>query len=474
MNKGSGKRISKGTILGYGVSGVGNTIGGDLFYTWFLFFLTSVAGIPPAAAGTVSLVAVLWDAINDPMIGSWCDNNRSKGGRRRFFMITGALPVSVILVLLFTNVSLSGGMKVAYFMLMNVLFWFAFTWTDVPTLALVDNLDGSYDEKTKAKTAWTFFLKVGSIFTVSVPPLIIAAFEAKGYDTDKAWTMMAIIMGVAMFCSYFITWLSTRGKEVLPTRTEKVKHNFLKQYVFAFRNKAMRNSMFGVLFLYLGFNGVAIPTMAYILNYNLGLSEGMVSTFMMCYTVAGIIGSLVLGVISSKFGKRIGSKAKQLAIPSVVYGAIAVVCMLFGANAAIVLLVMILLGFAASAFHLHGWNLGLDAAKIDEYKTGEDRGGSYVALIGFAFKIGGAIGMWLLGIILQGFEFNADLAVQSAKAMFGIQICFYVIAGIFMIIGALILFRNPLTREKLDALMDGIKKKEQGETVDEASFENLL
>ena len=60
MNKGSGKRISKGTILGYGVSGVGNTIGGDLFYTWFLFFLTSVAGIPPAAAGTVSLVAVLW------------------------------------------------------------------------------------------------------------------------------------------------------------------------------------------------------------------------------------------------------------------------------------------------------------------------------------------------------------------------------------------------------------------------------
>ena len=474
MSKENVKRLSKSTIMGSGVSGIGNTIGGDLFYSWFLFFLTSVAGVAPAAAGSISLVAVLWDAINDPLIGSWCDNNRSKGGRRRFFMITGAVPVSIILILLFTNVNLSGGAKVVYFMLMNVLFWFAFTWTDVPTLALVDNLDGSYDEKTKAKTSWTFFLKAGSIFSVSIPPIMIAAFESKGLATDKAWTMMAVIMGIAMFLAYFITWMSTRGKEIMPVRTEKTKSKFLKQYVDAFKNKAMRNSMFGVIFLYLGFNGVAIPTMAYILNYNLRLNAGTVSAFMMCYTVAGVVGSLVLGMISSKYGQKIGSKAKQLAIPSMIYGIIAVVGILAGSKRTVVLLVMIALGFCCSAFHLHGWNLGLDAAKIDEYKTGEDKGCSYVAFIGFAFKVGGAVGMWLIGFILQCFGFNSELASQSSNALVGIQICFYVIAGIFMIIGAIVLFRNPLTREKLDAIMDGIERKRQGLPVDESKFSDLL
>lgn len=205
-----------------------------------------------------------------------------------------------------------------------------------------------------------------------------------------------------------------------------------------------------------------------------GSQPAVAAAFMMCYTVAGVVGSLVLGMISSKYGQKIGSKAKQLAIPSMIYGIIAVVGILAGSKRTVVLLVMIALGFCCSAFHLHGWNLGLDAAKIDEYKTGEDKGCSYVAFIGFAFKVGGAVGMWLIGFILQCFGFNSELASQSSNALVGIQICFYVIAGIFMIIGAIVLFRNPLTREKLDAIMDGIERKRQGLPVDESKFSDLL
>ena len=51
-------------IIGYGTGGVGENIAGNLFYTYFIFFLTSVAGINPAVAGTISLFAVAWDAIS--------------------------------------------------------------------------------------------------------------------------------------------------------------------------------------------------------------------------------------------------------------------------------------------------------------------------------------------------------------------------------------------------------------------------
>lgn len=468
------KKLSSGTIFGYGIAGVGNAIGGGLFYSWFLFFLTAIAGLNPAIAGTVSMVAVLWDAINDPLIGHWCDNNRHKGGRRRFFQITGVIPTAIVLVLMFTNIDAVGNTKVLYYMAMNILFWFAFTWTDVPTLALVDNLDCSYNEKTKAKTAWTVIMMFGNILSVSLPPVIVEVFENMGYSTDVAWRNMGLLMGIILFLAYFVSWLATSGREVMPHNLEKTSFNFIKMYKGAFKNKAMRNSMIGVALLYLGFNGAALPTMAYILTYNLGLSASSVTMYMMVYTISSIIGSYVLGTISSRGGVKLGGKARQLAIPSIIYGIVSVLGIILGNNAVVVVIVFFTLGFCTSAFFLHGWNLGLDAAKVDEYQTGIDKGCEYVAFIGFLFKIGGAIGMWLIGFTLDVFGFNSEAAVQSDSALLGIQLCFYVLSGVFMILGALVLFKNPLTRAKLDLVIEGIAKKRNGEPVDESGFADLL
>ena len=70
------KRLSKKTIVGYGIAGLGNNVAASLFYTYFIFYLTTIAGVSPAVAGMISSIAVLWDGINDPMIGYWSDNCR--------------------------------------------------------------------------------------------------------------------------------------------------------------------------------------------------------------------------------------------------------------------------------------------------------------------------------------------------------------------------------------------------------------
>ena len=77
------RRLTTGTIFGYGLAGIGNNVAASLFYVYFIFFLTTVAGISPSVAGAISLIAVLWDGINDPIIGYWSDNYKSKFGRRR-------------------------------------------------------------------------------------------------------------------------------------------------------------------------------------------------------------------------------------------------------------------------------------------------------------------------------------------------------------------------------------------------------
>lgn len=66
--------------LSYGMGAIGEGIGYNFFYSYFIFFMINIAGVNPAVAGTVSLIAVFWDAVTDPIIGSMSDRCRSKRG----------------------------------------------------------------------------------------------------------------------------------------------------------------------------------------------------------------------------------------------------------------------------------------------------------------------------------------------------------------------------------------------------------
>ena len=57
---------------------------GTVLPFYFLFFLTDVAGVRPGMAGTILLLARIWDAVNDPLVGVLSDRTRGRLGRRRF------------------------------------------------------------------------------------------------------------------------------------------------------------------------------------------------------------------------------------------------------------------------------------------------------------------------------------------------------------------------------------------------------
>jgi GPH family glycoside/pentoside/hexuronide:cation symporter len=74
---------------------------------FLLYFYTDVYGIPAAAAGTIFLVARIWDAVNDPMMGFISDRTRSRWGRYRPYLLFGALPLVVFNVLLYVTPAFS-------------------------------------------------------------------------------------------------------------------------------------------------------------------------------------------------------------------------------------------------------------------------------------------------------------------------------------------------------------------------------
>ena len=75
------EKLKTGTAVGYGIGAIGEGIGYNVFFSFFSFFLTTIAGIQPAVAGVISMAAVLWDAVTDPIIGLWSDRTKNPRGR---------------------------------------------------------------------------------------------------------------------------------------------------------------------------------------------------------------------------------------------------------------------------------------------------------------------------------------------------------------------------------------------------------
>ena len=90
------KKLSAGTKLGYGVA----DFGGNLFFTAIAFvlliYLTDTVGLSAALAGIALMVGRIWDAFYDPVIGYLSDKTATKMGRRRPFMLAGAIPLFML------------------------------------------------------------------------------------------------------------------------------------------------------------------------------------------------------------------------------------------------------------------------------------------------------------------------------------------------------------------------------------------
>lgn len=165
----------------------GYAIMDNLFGVYLIFFL-----LPPAESGLPQLVSnepLFWgltvtglimifgrivDAVADPLIAHWSDNSRSRLGRRRFFMLTGALPFALISVLLFTppdasGISASNGW---YILVVLGAFFFFYTYYIAPYLALIPELSQNHVERIRTTVLQAVFMLVGTGVALGVVPFL--------------------------------------------------------------------------------------------------------------------------------------------------------------------------------------------------------------------------------------------------------------------------------------------------------------
>lgn len=121
-------------------------------------------GVSATAVGFALMIPRLWDAITDPVVGRWSDNCRSRWGRRRPFVVVGAVTMGLIFVAIwYVPAGWSNSAKLAYFIATQIAFFTAYTIFAVPFTALSYEMTPDYDERTRVMAFLAFFHKVGEL-----------------------------------------------------------------------------------------------------------------------------------------------------------------------------------------------------------------------------------------------------------------------------------------------------------------------
>ena len=125
----------------YGAGAAAYGVKENGFSYFLLFYYNQVLDLPGAYAGTAILIAMIFDAISDPLVGVWSDNTRSRWGRRHPFMYSAALPVAVIYFFLWNPPELTEFQLFVYLTVGCVFVRFFVTLYEIPSSAIVAELN---------------------------------------------------------------------------------------------------------------------------------------------------------------------------------------------------------------------------------------------------------------------------------------------------------------------------------------------
>jgi GPH family glycoside/pentoside/hexuronide:cation symporter len=175
---------------------------------FLLYFLTEVVGLPPALAGGLIFIGLLWDGPTDIAMGVIADRTRTRWGRFRPYLLIGAPLVGASLVLVFWAPPLSGPLLIAFVLAAQLVFRLAFTIVAIPYGAL----SSAMTQDSRERGVLTGFRVTGSTLAALTVALAIPALigglgqgdPARGY----AWT--AAIIGAAASVAIMICFFAAR------------------------------------------------------------------------------------------------------------------------------------------------------------------------------------------------------------------------------------------------------------------------
>jgi GPH family glycoside/pentoside/hexuronide:cation symporter len=416
--------------------------------------------LDPRLASIAALVGIIWDAINDPLVGVLTDRMRSRWGRRRPFLLFFALPFGASFVLLWWAPPWHSQIALAVTITLAFMISDTFeTLCGVPFASLLPELSPDYDERTTLTSFRIFFNLLASLVTAVAAPAIVDACMSAGLNQQQGYLVVAGIFGGLAVIPFLLIFAVVRerfGAVDRPLETTP----FRKTVRTAWANVPFRFATLIYMLNWITFDLVALLLPFYLL-YWIARGNMLASVTLLGITLpleSAVFALLLITAVavlpfwlwlSHRLGKHIAYIIGMVFWAGVQIG----IYMVQPGQIPLVLWMAFLAGLSVSAAHVLPDAMFPDVIEWDELRTGRRQEGIYYGVKNFIRKLTGALAIFVALQVLGWFGYQtpptgATNFMQSPVTLTAIRLLIGPVGAVLLFSTVITTWFYPLTRER--------------------------
>lgn len=440
--------------VGYGMGAFTESTAQNALAQMMLPIFNIMLGVSPVLLGIAAAITRAWDAFSDPLMGYLSDNTRSRWGKRKPYILTGAIASGILFAAIWM---LPAGLSEAHyfwhFLICSLMYYTATTVYCVPYISMGYELSGDYHERTRLMGYRMFFVGISGI---GIGWMLRFTQLECFTDGIQGMQVLGFITGIffILFALGPILLVRRRGAlEATPRNKEKIT---IKEAVGVFRV-----TPFVLLIAALGIGTLCTSAPGafgtYIVIYHVCGGSLEFGSTVTGYTgmVAGILSIAVIplvNLISRKYEKKLtliffflvgiaglgGSwwfYTPDQPYLSIIVGTLGAICM--------------------SSMYLLIFAMVADVCEYDLKSSGVDRAGVFAAVLSWVIKFGIMLALVISGYILEYTGFDAALGEnQTPEAIFRMRWIYAIVPASGFVISALLIAFFPLSARRLNQLRE--------------------
>jgi len=425
----------------------------------FSFFLLTAFGMDPFLAGLLGGLPRLYDAITDPIMGYISDNTTSKYGRRKPYILIGAIWSGLMFIALWqldpTN---SQTYNFWYFLIFSLIFLTGNTMFSTPLMGLGYEMSSDYNERTRLMG---FSQTVGQMAWMIVPWFWVLIADPSLFESQAVGVRrLSILVGVAcmllgvlpaLFCKEIDqTNLTNRDDLTLKNLVNNMK-SLMRSMALIFKNKPFLRLCGATFLVFNGFQMVASFSYFIIVFYLFKGDYGSAGTWPAWFSTISALVTAILIIptiawMSNKWGKR------KAFVISTVLSIIGYLLKWWGFNPDnpwLMLMPIPLMVFGIGGLFTLMMSMTADVCDLDELNNGMPRKeATFGAIYWWMVKLGQGLALVLGGLVLKLVGFDQNIAIQTPETITRLRLADILVPAVTAALAIWVMWGYDLGEEK--------------------------
>ena len=451
-NNASEDEYSTKKAVSYSFAGLTDVIFFQFFSFLIFTFYYAVVGLNINLITLAFILWSIWNAINDPFLGSISDRSTSKWGRRKPFIIAGIYPLLIVNILLWTPPIAGSQIAIFIYFLTIIIIWeFFYTMWSVNQTALFPEMFQNHEQRIKANTIIQFFQIISLMIAFILPSFFIPQYDNPRYFVNYMYAGIAISIICGITATIFIKYGAKERIEF--SKDPEEAPSFIDSLKYTFKNKAFRSYIIATFGLWYAFG--MLPTITALYGrFVLGIKDSLIlSLFLALVFISAAIFVFVWKPIINKLGPR---KAFRWVL---VVFIITLAPFMFISDMFSALIAYFCLGIGiAGALIIRDVSIS-PIIDEDEINTGSRREAAYYGINGFCVKLTNVAVFISIALVFNSVGWAIfDPTGTTEATIFGLRSLMFIFPTVFLVIGIIAILKYPITKEIYEEITQEVSK----------------